>query len=104
MGDPYFNIQPTHIPAEPDVDAMKTTIEISDPLLKAARQAAKRDGTSVRALVEQGLRLALAERRRTGPFKLRDASVDGSGLQPGMDGLSWEAQRALAYGDREGSA
>lgn len=104
MGNPYRNLQRTHICRPRPVDAMKTTIEISDPLLKAARQAAKRDGTTVRALVEHGLRLALAERRRTGPFKLRDASVDGHGLQPGMDGLSWEAQRALAYGDREGSA
>lgn len=104
MGHPYLKLRRTHILVQRPGDAMKTTIEISDPLLKAARQAAKRDGTSVRALVEHGLRLALAERRRIGPFKLRDASVDGNGLQPGMDGLPWEAQRALAYGDREGSS
>jgi hypothetical protein len=77
---------------------MKTTVEISTFLLRAAQQVAKRDGTSVRALVEHGLRLALAERGEIVPFKLRDASVDGDGVQCCMDGLSWEAQRALAYG------
>ena len=82
---------------------MKTTIEIADPLLKAAQQAARRDGTTVRALVEHGLRLALEERRRSPPFALRDASVDGRGLQPGAEGLSWEELRSLAYGDREGT-
>ena len=82
---------------------MKTTIEIADPLFKAAQQAARRDGTTVRALVEHGLRLALEERRRAPPFALRDASVDGRGLQPGAEGLSWEELRSLAYGDREGT-
>ena len=82
---------------------MKTTIEISDPLLRAARQAARRDGTTLGALVEQGLRLALEECRKTPTFRLRDASVDGHGLQPGAEGLSWDALRALTYGDREGS-
>ena len=82
---------------------MKTTIEISDPLLRTARQAARRDGITVRALVEQGLRLVLEARRQAAPFRLRDASVGGQGLQPGAEGLSWDALRALAYGDREGS-
>lgn len=82
---------------------MKTTIEISDPLLKAARQAARRDGTTVRALVEHGLRLVLEERRKAPTFRLRDATVGGKGLQPGAEGLSWEQLRDLAYGDREGA-
>jgi hypothetical protein len=81
---------------------MKTTLEISDPLLQAARQVARRDGTTVRALVEQGLRLALEERRQASPFRLRDASVTGNGLQPGAEGVSWDALRSIAYGDREG--
>jgi len=82
---------------------MKTTIEIADPLFKAARQAARRDGTTLRALVEHGLRLALNERRQAPPFSLRDASVDGRGLQPGAESLSWQELQHLAYGDREGS-
>jgi len=82
---------------------MKTTIEIADPLFKAARQAARRDGTTLRALIEHGLRLALSERRQAPPFNLRDAAVDGHGLQPGAEGLSWAELQHLAYGDREGT-
>lgn len=31
------------------------------------------------------------------PFRLRDAAVDGCGLQPGAEGLMWEQLRNLAY-------
>jgi len=41
---------------------VKTTIDISKALLLAAKQAAAREDTTVRALVEEGLRRALAER------------------------------------------
>lgn len=82
---------------------MKTTIEIADPLLQAARKVARREGTTVRALVEQGLRKVLAEQRQARPFQLRDASVGGRGLLPGAEGLSWEALRDLVYSDRDGA-
>ncbi len=81
---------------------MKTTVDISDPLLRAAKQAARRDGTTLRTLVEHGLRLALAERRATAPTRLRDASVGGRGLQPGAEGLSWEEIREATYAGRGG--
>jgi len=79
---------------------MKTTLDISDPLLKEARAMARRDSTTIRALVERGLRLALAERRSGKPFRLRNASVSGSGLQADASRLSWEQLRALAYEGR----
>jgi hypothetical protein len=82
---------------------MKTTIEITDPLFKAARQFPCRTVSYLREVVEHGARLALEERRRSPPIRLRDASVDGRGLQPGAETLSWDDLRRLAYGDREGS-
>lgn len=80
---------------------MKTTIDLADPLLAEARKLARREGTTVRALVEQGLRLVLSQRRR-GVFRLRDASFDGGGLRPELDGASWERLRELAYEGRGG--
>lgn len=80
---------------------VKTTVDIPDPLFEAARQAARRDRTTMRALIEQGLRLALEERRAARRFQLRDASVAGRGLQPSAEGLDWARMRALAYGDHE---
>jgi hypothetical protein len=43
---------------------MKTTIGISDDLLKRSRRAARREGRTLKALVEEGLHLALRQRER----------------------------------------
>ena len=43
---------------------MKTTVEIPDALLKAARRAAKRDGVTIQALLIEGLQCVLESRRR----------------------------------------
>src|SRR5262245_11614996 len=57
---------------------MKTTIEIADALLEQARAVAAEEGTTVRALVESGLRWRVEERHtRYGTFKLVDESVGG---------------------------
>lgn len=78
---------------------MKTTIEIADPILEEAKAIAAREGTTVRALVESGLRHVVAERRaHHAAFKLRDASFDGEGIAPELRGASWERIRDLAYG------
>jgi hypothetical protein len=80
---------------------MKTTIEIADALLTDAKRLAARDGVTVRSLVEQGLRRVLEERRRGARgFKLRKASFKGRGLQPGIDGASFDRLRELAYEGR----
>jgi len=77
---------------------MKTTVDISGPLLEDARRAADREGTTLKALVESGLRRELAEHRGKGaPFRLRDASFRGEGLQPGVANGSWEAIRDAIY-------
>ena len=81
---------------------MKTTIDIADPLLEAARKAAAREGTTLRALLEAGLRQVLQARKRGGAFRLRDGSFRGEGLQPTAKELSWEQIRELACGERGG--
>ena len=82
------------------VSNMKTTIEIADPLLDEARRVARAEGSTVRALVEAGLRKVLSEKRRRPGFRLRRAAFRGTGLQPDVAGASWEELRDLAYKGR----
>jgi len=82
------------------VGNMKTTIDIADPLLSEARTVAARQGTTVRALVEAGLREVLARRRKSGAFRLRRATFRGRGLQPGAAGGDWARLRDLSYSGR----
>ena len=79
---------------------MKITMEIVDSLLAQARRLAKRDGVTLRALVEKGLRSIVARRSGRKRFKLRKASVRGRGRQPGIGEGRWDVMRDLAYEGR----
>lgn len=77
---------------------MKTTVEISDALLAEARKLAARERTTVRMLIEQGLRCVIEERRGSKrPFRLRKASFKGRGLTPEAKSAGWERLRELVY-------
>ena len=79
---------------------MKTTVDLPEALVREAQDVARAEGTTLRTLVEDGLRIAL-ERRRTGSrFRLPDASVDGNGLRPEFRGAGWDDLRTAIYGDR----
>jgi hypothetical protein len=82
--------------------AVKTTIEISDPLLREVRKIAAREGVTLRTLVERGLRQVVADTKPTAPFKLRRASFKGRGLQADLEDASWDKLRDLAYQGRGG--
>jgi len=79
---------------------MKTTVDISAPLLRQAKRRAAREGTTFKAIVERGLRLAIAEATSTSAFKLRHASIKGKGLQPEWRDASWHRIRDFSYDDR----
>ena len=67
------------------VNHMKTTIQIPDSLLKEARKLANEERTTLKSLMEEGLRRIVSERKRRGSFKLRKATFKGKGLQPHLD-------------------
>ena len=82
---------------------MKTIIEIADSLLAKTKKLAAREGTTVRALVESGLRQVLAQKMSRGePFRLRNAAFKGEGLAQGLNGANWEQIREMAYEGRGG--
>ncbi len=83
---------------------MKTTVDLSGPLLEEAKAVAAREKTTLRALVEEGLR-AILERKRSGRrFRLRDASFKGGrGLHPDFAARGgWARLREAAYDEGRG--
>ncbi len=76
---------------------MKTTIEISDPLFARSRKLAQREGTTLRALVEEGLQLAL-QARAAKPESSFDLPVFGEGgLRDEFQTAGWDAIRDTIY-------
>ncbi len=77
---------------------MKTTLDIRDELLIRARKLAKRSGRPLRAVVEEGLRLALEQADRKGSYKLPDCSVGDPTHDDPLEALSWQDLRDTMYG------
>jgi hypothetical protein len=79
---------------------MKTTIEIADPLLAQARRHAQRTGRSMRALVEEGLRMVLRTEPQRPSYRLPDRSCGEEGAANPLESLSWQDLRDEIYGGR----
>ena len=67
---------------------MKTTIELPDDLFVAAKRRAAEERSTLRAIIERGVRTQLRKpqtgRKRTGKSTLKWVIVDG-GLPPDVD-------------------
>ncbi len=82
---------------------MKTTIEIADALFEEAKTLARDEGTTLRSLVEAGLRHEIDSRYAGSSFRLRDASFQGGdGLTPEFQDGDWAKIRAEIYKDQGG--
>ena len=80
------------------VNTMRTTVDTADPLLVDAKELATRNGTTLRAIVEQGLRQVLAAQAEDPrPFRLRHHCFRGNGLQPGLAEGDWGEVRRRVY-------
>ena len=77
---------------------MKTTLDIRDELLVRAKKLAKKSGRPLRAVVEEGLRLALEQTERKGGYKLPDCSVGDPTHEDPLEALSWQDLRDEIYG------
>ncbi len=79
---------------------MKTTVELPEGLLREAKRVALRERTTVKVLIEKGLRGEIQSRTARRGFKLRRASFRGDGLVSGRSLRDWDAIRDLAYSER----
>jgi hypothetical protein len=80
---------------------MKTTIEVQDDLLERSKRLARQEGTTLRAVIEEGLQLALrarAQQTRRMPFALKPFA--GDGLNPDFQSGGWELIRDEICRDR----
>lgn len=80
---------------------MKTTIDIHDELLRQARQHARATGRSLRAVVEEGIRLVLSAPKPHETYTLPDFSVGEPDAADPLAGVSWEELRETIYGETE---
>jgi hypothetical protein len=79
---------------------MRTTVDLPDELLRQARQRAAEEGTTLTALLADGLRLRLGSASRTPRRKRRlPVSKVGGGLQPWIDPASNASLLDAADGD-----
>jgi hypothetical protein len=81
---------------------MKTTLDISEPLLREARKIAAHDGTTLHELVEQGLRKIILDRKTAPSLRLRKTSVKGEGLTPEWRDADGDEIRDFTYKGRGG--
>lgn len=81
---------------------VKTTVEIADELMDRAKALAARRQTTLRALIEQGLRQVLKDQGKSAEFRLRDASVAGRGLSDDYRDKDWTKIRQAAYEEHGG--
>jgi len=81
---------------------MKTTIEISTPLLRRAKRIAARDKTTLRRLVEDGLATTIAARECPERSIVYEPLVfkDGTGMSPEFVHGGWEKIRDAIYEGR----
>ena len=75
---------------------MKTTVDITDSLLAQAKQLAAARSTTLRQIIEEGLRNVIETKQRR-PFRLRDGSFGGQGM---LRKMTWDEIRDEIYQGR----
>ena len=76
----------------------KTSIEIADDLFERAQRVARKEKTTFRSLVEQGLRLVLKEKQaKPVKWKWKPVTFRGEGLTDEFKNAPWEKIRDEIY-------
>lgn len=80
---------------------MKTTLDIKDELLIHAKLLAKRTSRPLRAVVEEGLQLAISRSEDVHEYSLPDCSVGNPDAADPLESMTWQDLRSEVYGDPE---
>jgi hypothetical protein len=80
---------------------MKTTVEISGPVLERAKRVARKQKTTLRVLVEEGLDLAVARRTKPLAKTIVLSSSSLGGYTPEFENATWDQIRQLWSADRD---
>ena len=78
---------------------MKTTLDIKDDLLIRAKSLAKRSGKPLRAVVEDSLRLILAQAETQTSYKMPDCRAGDPEADDPLELISWQDLRETIYGE-----
>lgn len=76
---------------------MKTSFDISEPLLREVKALARQRGVTTRSLVEQALAKLIDDARQPAGFTLRDGSFGEGGMTPEFEHATWEQIRDAIY-------
>lgn len=77
---------------------MKTTVDIADDLFLRAKREADASRTTLRSLIEQGLRDVLARKGQPEKALVTPVTFRGNGLQPEFRDMAWDQIRNAIYG------
>ena len=78
---------------------VKTTLDIDDELLSRAKRHARDTGSTLRTVVEDGLRQVLDRADPTRKHVLPDLRVGDPAADDPLEQYSWPELRELIYGD-----
>lgn len=82
---------------------MKTTVELSDALMRELKAEASRKNASMRMLMETALRLYLdRQKSEESPYSFANHSFKGNGVCEGVEEGAWERIRSEIYEGRGG--
>lgn len=76
---------------------MKTTVDIADDLLLRAKKEAEASRTTLRSLIEEGLREVLGRKSKSRQKRVSPVTFKGKGLQPEFRGQGWDRIRDTIY-------
>jgi hypothetical protein len=76
---------------------MKATIEISDSILKKAKNLAREQHVTLRSFTEEGVKRVIEERTARPRKSVTPVTFRGDGLSPAFRDATWQRIRDAAY-------